>query len=62
MTTPALPSRASLPEWQKVAAHAAAQQGTHLRDLFRTDAGRGERLVIDACGLHVDYSKHRITD
>ena len=62
MTTPALPSRASLPQWQKVAAHAAAQQGTHLRDLFRTDAGRGERLVIDACGLHVDYSKQRITD
>ena len=62
MTTPALPSRASLPQWQKVAAHAAAQQGTHLRDLFRTDAGRGERLVLDACGLHVDYSKQRITD
>ena len=62
MTTPSLPSRASLPEWQKVAAHAAAQQGTHLRDLFRADAGRGERLVIDACGLHVDYSKQRITD
>ena len=62
MTTPSLPSRASLPQWQKVAAHASAQQGTHLRDLFRTDAGRGERLVIDACGLHVDYSKQRITD
>ena len=62
MTTPALPSRVSLPQWQKVAAHAAAQQGTHLRDLFRTDAGRGERLVLDACGLHVDYSKQRITD
>ena len=62
MTTPSLPSRASLPEWQKVAAHASAQGGTHLRDLFRTDAGRGERLVIDACGLHVDYSKQRITD
>ena len=62
MTTPSLPSRASLPEWQKVAAHASAQGGTHLRDLFRTDAGRGERLVIDACGLHGDYSKQRITD
>ena len=62
MTTPSLPSRASLPEWQKVAAHASAQQGTHLRDLFSADAGRGERLVIDACGLHVDYSKQRVTD
>ena len=62
MTSHPLPSRASLPEWQKVAAHAAAQGGTHLRDLFATDPGRGERLVIDACGLHVDYSKQRITD
>ena len=63
MTTPSLPpSRVSLPEWQKVAVHASAQQGTHLRDLFHADAGRGERLVLDACGLHVDYSKQRITD
>jgi glucose-6-phosphate isomerase len=62
MTNPSLSSRASLPEWQKVAAHASAQQGTHLRDLFAADALRGERFVIDACGLHVDYSKQRITD
>ncbi len=62
MTTHSLPSRASLPEWQKVAAHAASLCGTHLRDLFAADAGRGERFVIDACGLHADYSKQRITD
>jgi glucose-6-phosphate isomerase len=62
MTTQSLPSRASLPEWQKVAAHAKAQASTHLRDLFAADTGRGERLVIDACGLHADYSKQRITD
>ena len=63
MTTPSLPpSRVSIPGWQKVAAHAAATGGTHLRQLFAADAGRGERLVIDACGLHVDYSKQRITD
>jgi len=62
MTTQTPSSRASLPEWQKVAAHAAAQDGTHLRDLFATDARRGERFVLDACGLHVDYSKQRITD
>ena len=62
MTTPSLSSRVSLPAWQKVASQASAQQGTHLRDLFRADASRGERLVIDACGLHIDYSKQRITD
>ena len=62
MTTKTLSSRASLPEWQKVAAHASAQMGMHLRELFAADARRGERFVLDACGLHVDYSKQRITD
>ena len=62
MTSVSTSSRTSLPEWQKVAAHASAQQGTHLRDLFKADTGRGERFVIDSCGLHVDYSKQRITD
>jgi glucose-6-phosphate isomerase len=62
MTTQTLSSRASLPEWQKVAAHASSQMGTHLRDLFAADAPRGERFVLDACGLHVDYSKQRIND
>jgi len=62
MTTQSLPSRAALPEWQRVAAHASAQTGTHLRELFAADARRGERFVLDACGLHVDYSKQRITD
>jgi glucose-6-phosphate isomerase len=62
MTSPSLPSHVSLPEWQKVAAHATTTGGTHLRQLFAADAGRGERLVIDACGLHADYSKQRITD
>jgi glucose-6-phosphate isomerase len=61
MTAQSTPSRAALPQWHHVAAHAAAMGGTHLRDLFAADAGRGERLVLDACGLHVDYSKQRIT-
>ncbi len=61
MTAQSPSSRAALPQWQHVAAHAAAMGGTHLRDLFAADAGRGERLVLDACGLHVDYSKQRIT-
>jgi glucose-6-phosphate isomerase len=61
MTAQSPPSRAALPQWQHVAAHAAAMGGTHLRDLFAADASRGERLVLDTCGLHVDYSKQRIT-
>jgi glucose-6-phosphate isomerase len=34
----------------------------HLRDLFAQDPGRGERLVAQACGLYLDYSKNRVTD
>ena len=36
--------------------------GRHLRDLFADDPGRGERLTAEACGLYLDYSKHRVTD
>jgi glucose-6-phosphate isomerase len=36
--------------------------GRHLRDLFETDPGRGERLTAQACGLYLDYSKNRVTD
>ena len=36
--------------------------GHHLRDLFEQDPGRGERLVAQACGLYLDYSKNRVTD
>jgi glucose-6-phosphate isomerase len=33
-----------------------------LRDLFASDADRGERLTAEAVGLFLDYSKNRITD
>jgi glucose-6-phosphate isomerase len=36
--------------------------GRHLRDLFDQDPGRGGRLVAQACGLYLDYSKNRVTD
>jgi glucose-6-phosphate isomerase len=39
-----------------------ATEATHLRDLFADDADRGERLVAEAEGLRLDYSKNRITD
>jgi len=34
----------------------------HMRDLFSSDPGRGERLTVEAEGLFFDYSKNRITD
>jgi glucose-6-phosphate isomerase len=59
MTTPSLTRR---PEWRALAEHHGKIRDVHLRDLFARDPGRGERLVAEAGGLYVDYSKHRITD
>ena len=58
--TPAPGSRAALPEWRALAAHATAVDALHLRDLFRADPGRAERYALDACGLHADFSKQRL--
>jgi glucose-6-phosphate isomerase len=51
-----------LPAWQALEAHAATLRESHLRDLFASDASRGERLTAEAEGIFLDYSKHRITD
>jgi glucose-6-phosphate isomerase len=49
-------------EWKALSAHHEQLQAAHLRQLFADDPERGERLTLDAVDLHVDYSKHRITD
>ena len=49
-------------EWQALAKHQAEVGGVHLRTLFAQDATRGDRLTADAVDVHLDYSKHRITD
>jgi glucose-6-phosphate isomerase len=58
MSTPGLTRR---PEWRALAEHHGTIRDVHLRDLFARDPGRGERLVAEAVGLYLDYSKHRIT-
>jgi glucose-6-phosphate isomerase len=49
-------------EWQAVQGHAEKFSGVHLRDLFDSDARRGERLTAQVADLYVDYSKNLITD
>jgi glucose-6-phosphate isomerase len=56
---PALRSR---PAWSALAQHYEQIRDAHLRDLFASDATRGERLSAQAAGLYLDYSKNRITD
>jgi glucose-6-phosphate isomerase len=50
------------PAWQALGRDHREVARLHLRELFASDPGRGERLVAEAAGLHLDYSKHRVTD
>ena len=59
MAATPLPERKS---WQALKRHHEEIAGRHLRDLFTSDPGRGERLTAEAAGLYLDYSKNRVTD
>jgi glucose-6-phosphate isomerase len=48
--------------WKALQAHHQQVGSLHLREIFASDTGRGERLTIDALGLFFDYSKNRVTD
>jgi glucose-6-phosphate isomerase len=48
--------------WGALERHFAEIHDAHLRDLFASDPQRGERLVADGGGLHLDFSKNRIVD
>jgi glucose-6-phosphate isomerase len=50
------------PAWRALTTHLAEIKDAHLRDLFAEDPARGERLVADGAGLHLDFSKNRVTD
>ena len=59
----ATPSTAltTLAAWTALRAHADAIRSVHLRTLFADDPGRANRFTLEAAGLHLDYSKNRIT-
>jgi glucose-6-phosphate isomerase len=57
-----VPALRARPAWASLEKHYQKLKNLHLRQLFRDDRGRGERLAIDAAGLYLDYSKNRITD
>ncbi|GGZ79862.1 glucose-6-phosphate isomerase 2 [Streptomyces subrutilus] len=50
------------PEWLALAKHREQFGRTHLRRLFEEDPGRGTGYTLRAGDLHVDYSKHLVTD
>jgi len=48
--------------WERLSAHYNEIRPLHLRDLFARDPDRGSRMTAEAAGIHLDYSKNRITD
>ncbi len=48
--------------WKALSAHYKAMRAVHLRQLFADDPGRGRRLCAEGAGVHLDYSKNRVTD
>src|SRR5579863_10285197 len=46
--------------WKALTAHYKKISKIHLRKLFADDPKRGERLTVEAAGIFLDYSKHRI--
>jgi glucose-6-phosphate isomerase len=50
------------PAWKALLDHKQAIATMHVRDLFAKDPQRFAKMSREACGIFVDYSKHRATD
>ncbi|MGP3921797.1 glucose-6-phosphate isomerase [Streptomyces sp. 8N616] len=51
-----------MPEWTALAEHRERLGEVSLRQLFDADPARGERYSLQVGDLHLDYSKHLVTD
>src|SRR5438105_2598980 len=60
---PQVKKRATKPSaWKALASHYKTVSKLHLRQFFTDDPKRGQRMVTEAVGLYLDYSKNRVTD
>ncbi|HLL33422.1 MAG TPA: glucose-6-phosphate isomerase [Streptomyces sp.] len=50
------------PEWTALAKHREELGEVRLRELFAADPGRGSGYTLQVGDLHIDYSKHLVTD
>ncbi|HET9991606.1 MAG TPA: glucose-6-phosphate isomerase [Kofleriaceae bacterium] len=50
------------PAWQALVAHKTQLESTTMRELFAADPQRFAKMSREACGVFVDYSKHRTND
>ncbi|MYQ37961.1 glucose-6-phosphate isomerase [Streptomyces sp. LamerLS-316] len=51
-----------MPEWTALGKHREEFGGTHLRQLFADAPDRGKQYTLRVGDLHIDYSKHLVTD
>ncbi|MFG3286834.1 glucose-6-phosphate isomerase [Streptomyces sp. NPDC048111] len=51
-----------MPEWIALGKHREQLGDTHLRELFAAEPGRGTAYTLQVGDLHLDYSKHLVTD
>ncbi|MDX3053987.1 glucose-6-phosphate isomerase [Streptomyces sp. NE06-03E] len=51
-----------MPEWTALGKHREEFGGTHLRQLFADAPDRGKQNTLRVGDLHIDYSKHLVTD
>ncbi|MEU5237026.1 glucose-6-phosphate isomerase [Streptomyces lydicus] len=51
-----------MPEWTALGKHREQMGEVHLRELFEQDPGRAERYTLQVGDLHLDYSKHLVSD
>lgn len=57
-----MPNPIDLPVWNELRQFADDFQNVSLRGLFSQDADRAAKMTLDACGIHLDYSKNRVND
>ncbi len=60
-TPPETTAPNGLPEWQSLAAHRRELEPVTIQALFDGDARRFEHFSARAAGLHLDFSKNRLT-
>ncbi|OKK19776.1 glucose-6-phosphate isomerase [Streptomyces sp. CB00455] len=51
-----------MPEWLALGKHREEFGQKHLRELFEENPGRGSDYTLRVGDLHIDYSKHLVTD
>jgi glucose-6-phosphate isomerase len=59
---PAKESPSAAAAWAALREHHASIGQAELAALFRADPDRGERLQAEACGIHLDFAKQRLTE